>query len=124
MNDSPNLHIVVVGGGLAGLAATVWLAELGYAVTLLESNGSLGGRTIGLTSGHGDAIENGQHVFAGSYDCVFRYLDSVGTRHLCGSPTNSGCAIRAGTSRRSVCGPVTRAACCWAGSAVWVCRRC
>ena len=47
-------RVVVVGGGLAGLAATVWLAELGYAVTLVESNGSLGGRTIGLTSDHGD----------------------------------------------------------------------
>src|ERR1700738_2198574 len=64
-------RVVVVGGGLAGLAATVWLAELGYAVTLVESNGSLGGRTIGLTSDHGDAIENGQHVLAGSYDCIF-----------------------------------------------------
>ncbi len=81
---------MVVGGGLAGLAATVWLAELGYAVTLLESNGSLGGRTIGLTSGHGDSIENGQHVIAGSYENVFRYLDSIGTRHLLKFPDEFG----------------------------------
>jgi len=81
---------VVVGGGLAGLASTVWLAELGYRVTLLESNGSLGGRTIGLTSGHGDAIENGQHVFAGSYENIFRYLDSIGTRHLLEFPDQFG----------------------------------
>ncbi len=116
MNDSPNLHIVVVGGGLAGLAATVWLAELGYAVTLLESNGSLGGRTIGLTSGHGDAIENGQHVFAGSYDCVFRYLDSVGTRHLLRFPDEFGVrypgghvetfGLRARNARRMLLGRV------------------
>ena len=83
-------RVVVVGGGLAGLAATVWLAELGYAVTLVESNGSLGGRTIGLTSGHGDTIENGQHVLAGSYECIFRYLDSVGTRHLLEFPDEFG----------------------------------
>lgn len=83
-------HVVVAGGGLAGLAATVWLAELGYSVTLLESNGSLGGRTIGLTSGHGDAIENGQHVLAGSYENIFRYLDSVGTRHLLEFPDEFG----------------------------------
>src|SRR4051812_9540522 len=82
--------VVVVGGGLAGLAATVWLAELGYSVTLVESNGSLGGRTIGLTSDHGDAIENGQHGLAGSYDCIFRYLDSVGTRHLLEFPDEFG----------------------------------
>nr|ABP46984.1 amine oxidase [Mycolicibacterium gilvum PYR-GCK] len=68
----------------------MWLAELGYRVTLLESNGSLGGRTIGLTSGHGDAIENGQHVFAGSYENIFRYLDSIGTRHLLEFPDQFG----------------------------------
>jgi squalene-associated FAD-dependent desaturase len=83
-------HVVVVGGGLAGLAATVWLAELGYAVTLVESNGSLGGRTIGLTSGHGDAIENGQHVLAGSYENIFRFLVSIGTRHLVEFPNEFG----------------------------------
>ena len=83
-------HVVVVGGGLAGLASTIWLCELGYAVTLLESNGSLGGRTIGLTSAHGDAVENGQHVFAGSYENVFRYLDSIGTRDLLRFPDEFG----------------------------------
>jgi squalene-associated FAD-dependent desaturase len=90
MVDAREQHVVVVGGGLCGLAATVWLAELGYAVTLLESNGSLGGRTIGLTSGHGDAVENGQHVIAGAYENVFRYLDSVGTRHLVTFPDEFG----------------------------------
>lgn len=90
MQPSSLQHVVVVGGGLAGLASTVWLTELGYRVTLLESNGSLGGRTIGLTSGHGEAIENGQHVFAGSYENVFRYLDSIGTRHLLEFPDQFG----------------------------------
>ncbi|PRC53990.1 amine oxidase, partial [Mycobacterium sp. ITM-2017-0098] len=75
---------------MAGLASTVWLAELGYRVTLLESNGALGGRTIGLTSGRGEAIENGQHVLAGSYENIFRYLDSVGTRHLLEFPDDFG----------------------------------
>ncbi len=82
--------MIVVGAGLAGLASTVWLAELGYRVTLLESNGSLGGRTIGLTSEHGDAIENGQHVLAGSYQNVFRYLASIGTAGLVEFPDEFG----------------------------------
>jgi len=90
MTNARAQHVVVVGGGLAGLASTVWLAELGYSVTLLESNGSLGGRTIGLTSGHGDAIENGQHVLAGSYENIFRYLDSIGTRHFLEFPNEFG----------------------------------
>ncbi|MET0897214.1 MAG: hydroxysqualene dehydroxylase HpnE [Mycobacterium sp.] len=91
MTNTPGQqHVVVVGGGLAGLASTVWLAESGYRVTLLESNGSLGGRTIGLTSARGDAIENGQHVFAGSYENIFRFLHSVGTRHLLEFPDEFG----------------------------------
>ena len=83
-------HVVVVGGGLAGMASAVWLAELGHAVTLLESNGALGGRTIGLTSKHGDAVENGQHVLAGSYENIFRFLDSIGTRDLLEFPGDFG----------------------------------
>ncbi|MCH9667884.1 MAG: hydroxysqualene dehydroxylase HpnE [Actinomycetia bacterium] len=90
MTNSSERHVIVVGGGLAGLASTVWLAELGYSVTLLETNGSLGGRTIGLTSAHGDAIENGQHVLAGSYENIFRYLESVGTQHLLEFPDEFG----------------------------------
>ncbi|MCH9769160.1 MAG: NAD(P)-binding protein, partial [Actinomycetia bacterium] len=90
MTSPRDRHVIVVGAGLAGLASTVWLAELGYRVTLLESNGSLGGRTIGLTSEHGDAIENGQHVLAGSYQNVFRYLASIGTAGLVEFPDEFG----------------------------------
>ena len=43
-----------------------------------------------LTSGHGDAIENGQHVFAGSYENIFRFLDSIGTRNLLEFPDEFG----------------------------------
>ena len=116
MTASPVQHVVVVGAGLAGLASTVWLTELGYRVTLLESNGSLGGRTIGLTSGHGDAVENGQHVLAGSYECIFRYLDSIGTRDLLEFPDQFGVrypgghverfGIRPGNLRRMLLGRV------------------
>lgn len=83
-------HVVVVGGGLAGMASAVWLAELGYAVTLLESNGAIGGRTIGLASKHGDAVENGQHVLAGSYAHTFRFLEAIGTRELLEFPDEFG----------------------------------
>lgn len=96
MTASRKRHVIVVGGGLAGLAATVWLAELGYSVALLEVNGSLGGRTIGLTSGRGDSIENGQHVLAGSYENTFRYLESIGKRDLVQFPDEFGVRYRDG----------------------------
>ncbi|MFJ4657277.1 hydroxysqualene dehydroxylase HpnE [Nocardia sp. NPDC088792] len=79
MND-PRRY-VVIGGGLAGLASAVWLAEAGKQVTLLERRGRLGGRThaVEVPSLH-DLPDNGQHVIATGYDNLFRYLTSVGTR--------------------------------------------
>ncbi|MFB8001284.1 hydroxysqualene dehydroxylase HpnE [Nocardia sp. NPDC056000] len=79
MND-PRQY-VVIGGGLAGLASAVWLAEAGKQVTLLERRGRLGGRTHALeVPALHDIPDNGQHVIASGYDHLFRYLTSVGTR--------------------------------------------
>ncbi|WP_067570471.1 hydroxysqualene dehydroxylase HpnE [Nocardia acidivorans] len=81
MND-PRQY-VVIGGGLAGLASAVWLAEAGKQVTLLERRGRLGGRTHALeVPALHDIPDNGQHVIASGYDHLFRYLTSVGTRDL------------------------------------------
>lgn len=41
--------IVVIGGGFAGLAAACYLAKAGFCVTVLEKNGSLGGRARSFT---------------------------------------------------------------------------
>ncbi|WP_280422633.1 hydroxysqualene dehydroxylase HpnE [Nocardia carnea] len=79
MNDSR--RYVVIGGGLAGLATAVWLAEAGKQVTLLERRARLGGRTQALQVPEtGDLSDNGQHVVASGYRSLFRYLESVGTR--------------------------------------------
>ncbi len=42
--DSQSLHVVVVGGGLAGLSSACVLAARGYRVTLLDKNDWLGGK--------------------------------------------------------------------------------
>lgn len=79
---------VVIGGGLAGLASAVWLAEAGKKVTLLERRGRLGGRTQAMkVDGIADLADNGQHVIASGYDHLFRYLTSVGTRSMVEFPT-------------------------------------
>src|SRR4051794_3728763 len=52
---------VVVGGGLAGLAAASYLARGGASVTLLEKAPTLGGRAATDTP-HGFALNRGVHA--------------------------------------------------------------
>ncbi|HVX13810.1 MAG TPA: hydroxysqualene dehydroxylase HpnE [Pirellulales bacterium] len=62
--DSPPL--VIVGGGLAGLAATVGLAERGLKIELYEAHRRLGGRaTSFFDSASGEWIDHCQHVGMG-----------------------------------------------------------
>lgn len=90
-------HCVVVGGGLAGLASAVWLAEAGVRVTLLERRGSLGGRAHAMpVAAVDDVPDNGQHVFASGYENLFRYLDSVGTRDKVRFPPQMGIRLPGG----------------------------
>lgn len=44
--SSVNKHVVIVGGGLAGLAASIYLARAGRTVTVFEKRRALGGRAI------------------------------------------------------------------------------
>lgn len=66
-------HVAIAGGGIAGIAAAVRLAEAGVRVTLLEATRTLGGRAGSFTdSATGDTIDNCQHVTMGA--CT-AYLD-------------------------------------------------
>ncbi|MEU4810185.1 hydroxysqualene dehydroxylase HpnE [Nocardia fluminea] len=84
MGQQKSPHILVAGAGLAGLATAVWLAEAGHRVTLVEKRGRLGGRTISFeVPGIEGRVDNGQHLFAGCYDALLRYVDTIGSReHL------------------------------------------
>ena len=73
---------VVVGGGFAGLAAAVALADAGWRVTVLERGGALGGRARSFTDpATGDVVDNGQHVFLGCYTQTLKFLTRLGTDH-------------------------------------------
>ena len=63
-------HVVVVGGGIAGLAAATGLAERGVAVEVLERERYLGGRVGGWTEqldGTPVAMNRGFHAFFRQY---------------------------------------------------------
>ena len=71
------LHVAVVGGGLAGLAAGVACADAGARVTLLEARPRLGGATWS-TQHQGLAIDNGQHVFLRCCTAYLGFLERIG----------------------------------------------
>ncbi|GLW07846.1 phytoene dehydrogenase [Microtetraspora sp. NBRC 13810] len=54
--------VAVVGGGLAGIAAALALAEAGCRVTLYEARPRLGGAACSYRR-NGMTVDNGQHVF-------------------------------------------------------------
>lgn len=75
------LTVAVVGGGWAGLAAAVTLAEAGQRVALFESARQLGGRARRI-EWHGLALDNGQHLMAGAYRETLAMMARLGTLDL------------------------------------------
>jgi squalene-associated FAD-dependent desaturase len=99
-------RVIVVGGGLAGMAAAVALESAGVAVTLLEARRTLGGRAGSFEEPQtGEELDNCQHVLLGCctnlldfyrrlgvsqlirWDRTVRFIDGAGKVHLLhGSP--------------------------------------
>jgi len=74
-------HVAVVGGGLAGVAAAIILAERGAKVTLVERETVLGGRVSGWTdqlkTGESYEMERGFHAFFRQYYNLRRLLRRI-----------------------------------------------
>ncbi|MDE0193974.1 MAG: FAD-dependent oxidoreductase, partial [bacterium] len=70
--------VVVVGGGLAGLAAGAEAADRGAAVTLLERRPRLGGATWSFER-RGISFDNGQHVFMRCCEAYRWFLERIGS---------------------------------------------
>ncbi len=72
-------RVVVIGGGLAGIAAACDLAEAGVPVTLLEARPTLGGKTWSFRDEQtGMTVDNGQHVFLGCCTAYRAFLHRLG----------------------------------------------
>jgi squalene-associated FAD-dependent desaturase len=61
----PSQSVLVIGGGLAGLASAVALADAGLEITLLEKRPHLGGRATSYSLPDGSEVDNCQHVTLG-----------------------------------------------------------
>src|SRR6476661_9739505 len=73
-------RVLIVGGGLAGLAAAVALAARGFRVALLESRGRLGGRATSFADpATGQLVDACQHVTMGCCTNFAHFCRTVGT---------------------------------------------
>ena len=69
-------RVAIVGGGWAGCAAALTLAEAGVTVTLFEASRSLGGRARAVEL-EGQPLDNGQHILLGAYEQTLRLIERL-----------------------------------------------
>src|SRR6266436_4824548 len=74
-------EVIVIGGGLAGLAAAAALGGAGHSVRVLESRPFLGGRATSYELGNGETIDNCQHILL---RCCVNLLDFYGRLGVAG----------------------------------------
>lgn len=74
--------VIILGGGLAGIAAAVRLIQRGTIPTLVERRPFLGGRAFSFVDrASGEEIDNGQHVILGVCHEFLQLLNDLGTRN-------------------------------------------
>lgn len=71
------INVGIIGGGYAGMAASVELASRGIQVSVFESAKQLGGRARGVLY-NDTQLDNGQHLLLGCYRETLRLVELVG----------------------------------------------
>jgi squalene-associated FAD-dependent desaturase len=75
--------VIIIGGGLAGLAATTALAPRGFRINLLETRNRLGGRASSFHDGTtGQLIDACQHVSMGCCTNMAHFCRTIGIDHM------------------------------------------
>ncbi len=75
-------EVLIIGGGVAGLACAVRLAQRGRRVRLIESRKVLGGRATSYTDpATGEPIDNCQHVVMGCCTNLLDFYQRLGVAH-------------------------------------------
>jgi len=78
MANAPS--VAVIGGGYAGMAAAVSLAEQNIRVTVFEAGKIPGGRARRVEH-EGAALDNGLHILSGAYSETLRLIAQVNPQH-------------------------------------------
>ncbi len=69
-------QVAVVGGGWAGCAAALTLAEAGIPMTLFEASRTLGGRARAVEF-ENMTLDNGQHILLGAYEQTLQLIQRL-----------------------------------------------
>merc|ERR1719217_1368343 len=69
--------VVVVGGGLSGLACAKYLTDAGHEPIVLEARDVLGGKVSAWQDEDGDWIETGLHIFFGAYPNMMNLFEEL-----------------------------------------------
>jgi squalene-associated FAD-dependent desaturase len=78
-----SIRVVVVGGGLAGMATAVAMESAGAQVTLIEARKTLGGRAGSFEDPQtGETLDNCQHVLLGCCTNLRDFYRRIGVGHL------------------------------------------
>ncbi|MBI5211600.1 MAG: FAD-dependent oxidoreductase [Elusimicrobia bacterium] len=95
--------VLVLGGGVAGLACATALAEAGFKVAVAEKRSHLGGRARSFRDPEtGDTLDNGLHLFLGCYRQADRFLRRIGQDALVRFPEDLRVGFFDGDGRRDV----------------------
>jgi squalene-associated FAD-dependent desaturase len=101
--ERPDIDVIVIGAGFAGLAAATALAEAGLRARVCEARPALGGRATAFRDpATRERIDNGQHVIAGCYSDTLAFLRRIGTDGLLHRPSTLRVPMIDETGRRSV----------------------
>lgn len=80
MRMQQDMDVLVIGGGVAGLTASIGLIGQGLKVVLVEQSSDLGGRARSMTDGFtGDRVDIGPHIIVSQYRNMLRLLEILGT---------------------------------------------
>ena len=97
--------VVIVGGGLAGLAAAAYVARSGHTVTVLERSARLGGRAA-TDERDGFFFNQGPHaLYRGGHG--EEVLDELGVHVTGGPPAVAGRVVFDGRAELAPAGPAT-----------------
>jgi 15-cis-phytoene desaturase len=70
--------VVILGGGLSGLACAKYLSDAGHVPVVYEARDVLGGKVSAWQDEDGDWIETGLHIFFGAYPNMMNLFAELG----------------------------------------------